>query len=425
MTEETEPASADEEPVKRRVPWPVIRGTVKVMIVILVLYFVAPGAISGFRNALHKLTTLNPAFLGAGFALELSALLCYSLLTLAALPPGSITTTRLFRIQLSTKALSNVMPGGSAASSALGYRLITLSGVQGADTGFALATVGLGSAVVLNLILLATLAVSIPIHGVNAGYGKAALIGVILIGLFALLVVGLVKGQARSEKIVRALASRLRFQPDKAVTTIRHMVVRMREFFDDRQLLRRVLVWAVANWVLDAAAMWVFLRAFGASLSIDGLLVAFCLGNVAGVIPLTPGGIGIVDAVLVSTSIGFGATPVQAALGVASYRLAQYWLPIMLGAGCYLSLRVGPWSIENRLALLKLRDEAKTMAEDDTSGLEWASKYGAKPVAPMQQTVPGDVLIAPKPVVREELHEASRQESPEESREETHHDSRE
>ena len=55
---------------------------------------------------------------------------------------------------MSTKALSNIVPGGSAASSALGYRLITLSGATGPDAGFALATAGLASAVVLNLHLL-------------------------------------------------------------------------------------------------------------------------------------------------------------------------------------------------------------------------------------------------------------------------------
>ena len=64
----------------------------------------------------------------------------------------NISRLRLFRIQMSTKALSSIVPGGSAAGSALGYRLMTLSGVNGPDAGFALATAGLGSAVVLNLI---------------------------------------------------------------------------------------------------------------------------------------------------------------------------------------------------------------------------------------------------------------------------------
>ena len=71
---------------------------------------------------------------------------------------------------MSTKALSSIVPGGSAAGSALGYRLMTLSGVNGPDAGFALATAGLGSAVVLNLLFWIALMVSIPIRGVNPGY---------------------------------------------------------------------------------------------------------------------------------------------------------------------------------------------------------------------------------------------------------------
>ena len=59
----------------------------------------------------------------------------------------------IIRIQLSTRSLGSLVPGGSAASSALGFRMITLAGANGRDAGFALATAGIGSAVVLNLIL--------------------------------------------------------------------------------------------------------------------------------------------------------------------------------------------------------------------------------------------------------------------------------
>ena len=78
---------------------------------------------------------------------------------------------------MSTKALANIVPGGSAAGSALGYRLLTLSGVAGPDAGFALATAGLGSAVVLNLIFWIALLVSIPLRGVNPLYVTAAIAG--------------------------------------------------------------------------------------------------------------------------------------------------------------------------------------------------------------------------------------------------------
>src|SRR5215831_14925584 len=126
------------------------RNALKVVALFFIFYFFILPLIPGFRKAVHDLQKVNPALLFLGLAFQLAALFSYSLLTRAALPPGSVSVTRMFRIQLSTRALASVMPGGSAAGSALGYRLLTLSGVNGPDAGFALATAGLGSAVVLN-----------------------------------------------------------------------------------------------------------------------------------------------------------------------------------------------------------------------------------------------------------------------------------
>ncbi|MGA1220287.1 MAG: hypothetical protein ACO3XP_06540, partial [Ilumatobacteraceae bacterium] len=51
-----------------------------------------------------------------------------------------------------------------------------------------------------------------------------------------------------------------------------------------------------------------------------------------------------------------------ATLGVASYRFAQFFFPIILGGVMYASLRVGPWRIERRERLIRLRD----LAEEET-----------------------------------------------------------
>ena len=99
-------------------------------------FFVLP-LIPGFRNAAHELRKVDPLLLALGLRLQIAALFSYSLLTKAALGDSGklIPSFRLYRIQMSTKALGGVVPGGSAASSALGYRLLTLSGVPGPDAG--------------------------------------------------------------------------------------------------------------------------------------------------------------------------------------------------------------------------------------------------------------------------------------------------
>lgn len=340
------------------------RFTLKLLAFLAVIYYFVVPILPNFRDAFEDLRRVEPILLVVGLGLELVALYCYAPLMKAALGNAGepLSKWRLFRIQMSTRALSSIVPGGSAASSALGYRLMTLSGVGGADAGFALATVGLASAVILNLILWLGLVVSIPIRGVNPLYGAAALAGVIVMGLAATLVFGLMEGVGRSERVIRWIARRFHMNDEKAATVLHRVAERLEQLISDRQLLGRVAFWAALNWLFDAAALWIFLRAFDVSMEVDALIIAFGVANVLAAIPITPGGLGYVDTSYIGMLVGFGAPARRATLGVASYRFAQFFFPILLGGVLYLSLRVGPWSIERRERLIRLRD----LAEEET-----------------------------------------------------------
>ena len=373
--------------------------TLKTVGTAVVIYFFVLPLIPGFRQALDDLLDVDRSMLLLGVGLEIVALLCYSLLTRAALGPEGekLTVMRLFRIQLSTKALGSIMPAGSAASSALGYRLLTLSGVHGPDAGFALATAGIGSAVVLNLILWFGLIISVPFRGVNALYGFAAIVGIILMLVASALIFGLVEGQGRAERAVRWLARHIRLDADRVSEVIRHLGNRLEGLIADRQLLIRVVAWASANWLFDMAAVYVFLRAFGGNLAIDGLIVAFGLANVMAVVPITPGGLGIIEGIYIPTIVGFGLSRSTATVGILAYRLAQFWLPIVIGAGCYLSLRVGPWSLDRKDRLKPLRvvaEEAVTKSESKIDFFEKRAprdRTGQYPLPPVNDDDTGPV----------------------------------
>lgn len=373
------PTVTSASPVTRSGRKPV-RSVVKLVAFAVVVYLFVLPLIPGFRKAGHELRQVNPFLLLIGLGLEIAALFAYSLLTRAALGESGrrVSSMRLFRIQMSTKALGSVVPGGSAASSALGYRLMTVSGVPGPDAGFALGTAGLGSAVVLNLILWVGLIISIPFNGVNKAYVTAAIAGVLIMGLAAAIVFGLMEGQVRAEKILRWFARHLRQDEERTGDAVRHIGGRIEELISDRAMLGRVVGWAAANWLLDAAALWVFLRAYGQALSIDGLIVSFGLANIAAVVPITPGGLGIVEGVYVPTLVGFGLTRVTASLGVASYRFAQLFFPIVLGGFLYLTLRIGPWRIEKRNELKRLRDEVSDPTNQIESPLEFHERFAPR-----------------------------------------------
>ncbi|TSA52640.1 MAG: UPF0104 family protein [Actinobacteria bacterium] len=350
-----------------------------VIFAVIIYFFVLP-LIPGFGKAFSELSRVRPSLLVLGLGLEFAALFAYSLLTHAALGESrhSISIWRLFRIQLSTKSVSEVLPAGNAASSALGFKLMTNSGVPGADAGFALATAGLGSAVVLNLVLWVGLIASIPGRGVNAAYGSAALVGVILMLVATVLVIGLIDGQGRAERSIKWCATKLRMDPDNAADVLRQLGFRLQGLAREPGLKERVFIWALLNWLLDMAALWVFLLAFGAHVDVRGLIVAFGLANIMAVVPITPGGLGIVEGIYIPTLVGFGLTRSVATVGVLSYRIAQYWMPLIVGAIVYLSLRVGPWAMDRTEKLKSFRRVAVDATAHPSNKYNWAEHYAPR-----------------------------------------------
>ena len=369
-----------------RVPRSLRRVVLGLVLVLVLEYLVLP-QIAGARRSLGLLSDVNLVYVLAGFGLVGASLVAYAQLTRGVLPRDTAPSLwTVIRIQLSTLAISHVVPGGAAAGGSLGFRLLTKAGVAGPDAGFALATQSIGSAVVLNAILWVGLAVSIPLRGFNPLYVTAAIVGVVLVGGFSLLVGALLRGEERAARALRAIARRLPLLDEEKVHALVHrLAIRLRTLSADRRLMLRTVGWAGANWLLDAAALWVFLLAFGYRAPIDGLVVAYGLANVLAAIPITPGGLGVVEAVLTATLVGFGAPRGVAVLGVISYRLVNFWLPIPFGAGAYLSLRLQP---EARRADA-LRHVAEQAARESEDVRTWAERHGVKVPQTERKSKPG------------------------------------
>jgi putative heme transporter len=345
---------------------------VKVAVFFVLLKVFGMTALTRGREGFRQLFDVSPGLLITGLGLEAAALVAYSVMTRSAIAKNAPSVPTLLRIQLSTKALTNTIPGGGAAGPALGYRLLTLAGVDPSEAGFALATVGLGSAVVLNVLLWVTMLITIPVIGYRPAYVITAMIGLVVMGLFGVLIASLMRGHQSAERWVRNLASKVKWlNEDRLGELVHRLARRLQELLSDRKLLRQLVGWAMLNWLLDAAALWVFLRAFHVTVRPDTLLVAFCLANVAAAIPITPGGLGVVELTLV-TVLGLGGVPAAVAwLGVTAYRIVQLVLPIPVGAVCYASLRFGRWKVDKEHNLQDLRAEAKPMVESQASVYDW------------------------------------------------------
>ncbi len=330
-----------------------VRWSVGTVLIFLFVFYVALPLLASHRAEVNSLAHIHFGYLAIGLLLEIGALAAYTQLTHSVLPAGGPKRFRLFRINMSTLALSHVSPGGTAPGAALGYRLLTQSGVTGSDAGFALGTQGIGSAVVLNVMFWLSLVAFLVTHGFHApashhgGQSQSASIlvfvavgvGVVLLGAFGGLFYLLTRGQQRASRVIRRVAGRIRFlDADRTTSLVERLAARFAVLTENRSLTRRAIGWAAANWLLDAASLWVFVAAFGHFISPIDLLVAYGLANIIAAIPVTPAGLGVVEFVLVSMITGFGPTAGAALSGVLAYRAVNFWLPIPFGGLAYASL---------------------------------------------------------------------------------------
>ncbi len=319
---------------------PVRRGVLIFIILLIVEYLVVPELVGASKD-LYLLGRVNALWLIAGLILEGVSLFCYGLLTRVLLPPrGRPSLWTLFRIDLAAAAVAHVIPAGTVGAAGIGYRLFTTEGASGMDAGVMMAAKGLGSTVVLNVLLWVSLIISIPLAGFHPIYVTVAMLGAVVLLAAGLLVLGVVRGTDRAARIMGAAGRRIPGLGDRLQGIVSQAGNSLAALGRDRRVLTESLLWASMNWILDAASLWCFVAAFGHFANPIELFAAYGIANVAGALPITPAGLGVVDSLTPLLLVSFGVTRNVATLGVLAWRLVNFWLPIPTGALAYASLRV-------------------------------------------------------------------------------------
>jgi len=335
--------SDETAPQPRRIPKMPrqVRLLVSVGVLIFIFEYLVIPQFASARKSWHLLEQVNPILIVLAVFCEVAAIVAYAELTRTVFTPHSPRLGDILRVNMSTLALSHVVPGGTAPAGALAYRMYNELGVPTATNAFGLAAQGSGSAVVLNIMFWISLVISIPLRGFNPAYGFAALAGVFLLLAFFGTVALILRGQRHADSWIRTAAARLPWlTPDRVSSLLATVAERIKILTSNPKTLRASLEWAAGNWLLDAACLWVFLWAFGHPISPIDLMVAYGLANILAAIPLTPGGLGVVEAVLVPTLVGFGVPSKQALVAVLCYRFLNFWLPIPIGGASYLSMEL-------------------------------------------------------------------------------------
>jgi len=368
---------------------PLRRGILLFALLLIVEYLVVPELVGASKD-LYLLGQVNAAWLVAGVVLEGLSLFCYGLLTQALLPPGARNPglSRLFRIDLAAAAVAHVIPAGTLGSAGIGYHLFTAEGIKGNDAAVMMATKGLGSTVVLNVLLWLSLVISIPLAGFHPIYVTVAVTGAVVLLAVAALFVGITRGARRASRILHAVGDRIPgLSGDWLERAVLDTAAKLSALGRDRRTLVVSLTWASLNWLLDAASLWCFVAAFGKFVNPVELFAAYGIANVAGALPVTPGGLGVVDSIAPLLLVSFGVTRSVATLGVLGWRLVNFWLPIPAGAAAYASLKVPRGG-----GLKAMRAAVSTMMARQTLSPEPAPPEPAPP-----EPAPPDALSPPSP----------------------------
>jgi uncharacterized membrane protein YbhN (UPF0104 family) len=98
------------------------------------------------------------------------------------------------------------------------------------------------------------------------------------------------------------------------------------------------LGYAAANWVADLGCLIAVGHAFGLGLSVAQFAGAYLAVQIIRQLPLTPGGIGVIEASLLVALVAAGAPHVAAAAVVLVYRVLSCWVIVPTGLAAWAGL---------------------------------------------------------------------------------------
>jgi uncharacterized protein (TIRG00374 family) len=299
------------------------------------LYLVAPSLID-VLGSWEDLDQLSPAWLALMFALQAASLAClWALQYLAMRGP---TFPAVVTSQLAGNALAKIAPGGGAVGAALQYRMLVQAGLprRRAVAGLTASNL-LVFAAVLAMPVLAVPA--ILRGGVSRDLLEAAAVGVVVfVALFAIgavliaydgvlawvgrMIQNVRNRMRRHAEPLRTLPQRLLRERDRIIGTL-------------GPRWKRALAATSGRWAFDYATLLAALAAVGSQPRPSLVLLAFCAAQVLAQIPITPGGLGFVEAGLTATLALAGVPAGAAVLATFVYRLFSYWLPLPAGLGAF------------------------------------------------------------------------------------------
>jgi putative heme transporter len=283
--------------------------------------------IASYRSVFHQLGTVSPGWIAALAAGSLIDIVTTAFPWMVVLPQLRFLQALAFT-QAST-ALTTLLPGGAPLGMAISFGFLRRLRVDRGHAAFAVAVTGIWSQV---MILVYPLIGSILVFATGQLSTSTALIAGVS-AVAGAVIVGVAVAALRSPRAALWLGN----AAARSVAWVGHLfrrppptwdgesLVRLRE---ERMVLlrRRWPVLTVATLANQLSAYLVFefsVRAVGISVTTlppSEAFLAWTIGRVISSLPLTPGGIGVVELGMIGTLVGFGAPRAHVVAAVLLYR---------------------------------------------------------------------------------------------------------
>jgi len=313
----------------------ILRWVVSLVLVGVAAYIVT-GRTDELSGATSYLENLHWYWFVVAILVELVSVLAYAALQGRLLAAGGvhIRMRSLTGITVASSSIQNSLPGGVVFSAVWSFRQYNRRGADDVLSGWT---------------LLATSALSLIAIVFLAGAGLAAadeiadsfnLVGVIaaMVVLTILVIVAWTRRAAILRSFMRPLtfAQRLIRRPKANIRTLIEEVI-------DRMaaVTPRTTDWlvsagfALAFWFFDAACLVAAFLAVGARVPWRAVPLAYAAGQLAANLPITPGGLGVVEGSLTIALVAYGGGQASTVAAVLVYRLISFWALLPPGWVCW------------------------------------------------------------------------------------------
>ena len=324
------------------------RGAVTILVLVLVFGFVLP-KLADYRTVLEYIQGIEPFewVLLAVFAGWF--LIAYVFVFMSTLP--SLRFREGFVVQTTATAINNSLPAGGAIALPITYsQFLSWGFTPGAITA-ALLTAGVWDQLARQALPVLAVAV-IALTGEAVWWmWLVSFVGVLSVVIWVVVISVVLKSEKAAvglgnwlNRVVNWVTKKLHRNPvDMVAATLRfrNNVLHVAE-----NRWASITAATIANHASMAALFVVSLRAVGVTgdhVSLPWVILAFALGRLLVMIPVSPGGLGLVDLGfigLLTLGWGTGADANLLSAGVLLYRGLSYLPPIIVGLGSWVFWRI-------------------------------------------------------------------------------------